>query len=83
MLCFLEIFVMARKFSMGSLGVKFWSRDFLGLRFLPLFDYPCDLKSGDSNDSNITGMGFALSWDLFYFVFFVAAAEFPLGFGPC
>ena len=39
---------MARKFSMGSLGVKFWSRDFLGLRFLPLFDHPCHLKSGVS-----------------------------------
>ena len=47
-LCFLEIFVMARKFSMGSLGVKFWSRDFWGLRFLPLFDHPCHLKSGVS-----------------------------------
>ena len=28
------------------LGVKFWSRDFLGLRFLPPFDHPCHLKSG-------------------------------------
>ena len=28
-------------------------------------------------------MGFALSLDLFYFVFFVAAAEFRLGFGRC
>ena len=35
----------------------------------------------DSNDSNKTGMGFALSRDLFYFGFFVAAAEFRLGFG--
>ena len=33
----------------------------------------------DSNDSNKTGMGFSLSRDLFYFGFFVAAAEFPLG----
>ena len=37
----------------------------------------------DSNDSNKTGMGFALSRDLFYFGFFVAAAEFRLGFGRC
>ena len=37
----------------------------------------------DSNGSNKTGMGFALSRDLFYFVFFVAAAEFRLGFGRC
>ena len=37
----------------------------------------------DSNDSNKTGMGFALSQDLFYFGFFVAAAEFRLGFGRC
>ena len=28
-------------------------------------------------------MGFALSRDLFYFGFFVAAAEFRLGFGRC
>ena len=37
----------------------------------------------DSNDSNKTGMGFALSRDLFYFGFFVDAAEFRLGFGRC
>ena len=37
----------------------------------------------NSNDSNKTGMGFALSRDLFYFGFFVAAAEFRLGFGRC
>ena len=36
----------------------------------------------DSNDSNKTGMGFALSPDLFYFGFFIAAGEF-LGFGRC
>ena len=35
----------------------------------------------DSNDSNKTGMGFALSRDLFYFGFFVATAEFRLGSG--
>ena len=29
------------------------------------------------------GWGFALSRDLFYFGFFVAAAEFRLGFGRC
>ena len=28
-------------------------------------------------------MGFALSRDLFYFGFFVAAAEFRFGFGRC
>ena len=28
-------------------------------------------------------MGFALSQDLFYFGFFIAAAEFRLGFGQC
>ena len=35
----------------------------------------------DSNDSNKAGMRFALSQDLYYFDFFVAAAEFRLGFG--
>ena len=32
----------------GIFGGKFWPRDFLGLRFLPLFDHPCHLKSGVS-----------------------------------
>ena len=36
-----------------------------------------------SNDSNKTGMIFALTRDLCYFAFFVAAAEFRLGFGRC
>ena len=27
------------------LGVKFWSRDFFGFLFFPLFDHPCHLKS--------------------------------------
>ena len=44
-LCCLEIF-MARKFSMGVLGVKFWSGDFFGFWFLPPFNRRCHLKSG-------------------------------------
>ena len=37
----------------------------------------------DSNYSNKSEMGFALSRNLFYFGFFVAAAKFRLGFGRC
>ena len=32
--------------ALDFLGVKFSSREFFGLWFLPPFDHPCDLKSG-------------------------------------
>ena len=36
---------MARIFGMGFFGVKFWSRDFLGVLIFTLFDHPCHVKS--------------------------------------
>ena len=53
------------------------------LNFLRRKSKSCKTTVWDPNDNNKTGMGFAVSRDLFYFGFFVAAAEFLLGFGRC
>ena len=57
--------------------VWLWKYNFFIMNFLNF------VRLHDSNDSNKTRMGFALSRDLFYFGFFVAAAEFRWGFGRC
>ena len=62
--------------------VWLWKYNFFIMNFLNFVR--CSRKAvWGSNDSNKTRMGFALSWDLFYFGFFEAAAEFRLGFGRC
>ena len=53
------------------------------LRFLRWKSKSEKTTAWESNDSNKTRMGFALTQDLFYFAFFEAAAKFRLGFGRC
>ena len=65
-LCFLEIFIMARKFGMGFFGDKFWSRDFFGFCLKPKGFFRvltfASIWSSLSLEIRSTASGLELSW---------------------